>query len=108
MKEPRITHEEFLALAIDKELELANAPVRYKDISGENKEKHLTWFDDYTLTEEQYKEWEKFCLEKAKLIKGFSRVRKSQLDQAFGYFALQFGLKVERNIQKEPDLEMSK
>ena len=97
MRKERISEEEFTRRVIDKELEMAGAPIRFDDIAKENKEKHPTWFSDYQFeSEEQYNEWKSYWLEQAKLIKGKSHATSSYFEHAFGWFSLNYGLSIKR------------
>lgn len=86
----KISIDEFIKLIVDKELEIANAPIRYDDIIA-NQDKYPHWYQDYSFdTIEQYLEWKKFYYDhfydwKPKRIKN--------IDRYFSWHALAYGLK---------------
>ena len=95
MKTKKLTDKEFVELVINKELEIANADIRYKDIVALSKEEQdkLEFYTKFTFkTLEEFLEWRDF------FYKEFynwqpKRVSKDQMKREFGWFNLQWGLK---------------
>ena len=99
MYKKKITEEEFLEMLINKELEIAEAPIRYKDIKAMPKEeqREFEFFTRYTFkTKEQYEEWEKFFYDHVYdwLPKSVS---KGRIKNEFGWINLNWGLKQDYN-----------
>lgn len=94
MYKKKLTDKEFVELIVNKELEIANADIRYKDIislSADEQEK-LEFWSKYTFkTVEQFIEWKNFFFEHVYdwLPK---RTSKSIIENEFGWFNLNWGL----------------
>lgn len=84
-----MTDTEFTEIMVDKELELVNAPVRYRDLIAEP-EKYPRWFDEYALTLDQYKEWKQYFYDH---FYDWKPKREKDIKGWFSMFALQYGLR---------------
>ena len=94
MNKKKLTDEEFVELVINKELEIAGADIRYKDIIALPKEKQeeLRFFEKYAFkTPEQYIEWRDFFYEQFYNWQP-KRISKNRMKQEFGWFNLTWGL----------------
>jgi len=90
----KLTDEEFVELIINKELEIAGADIRYKDIVALPKEEQeqLKWYDKYSFkTVDEYLEWRNFFYEQFYNWQPKS-VSKSVMKKEFAWFGLQWGL----------------
>lgn len=74
---------------INKMFEIAGHNVTYKDI----KDRKDNWYQLWTMTEEQNKEWRKWGIE---LIKK-DRSLKKLADREMAFFDLMYGLKIQEN-----------
>lgn len=74
---------------INKMFEIAGHNVTYKDI----KDRKDNWYQQWTMTEEQNKEWRKWGIE---LIKK-DRSLKKLADREMAFFDLMYGLKIKEN-----------
>ena len=95
----KITNKEFIELIIDKELEIANAPIRYKDLIAMTKEEQekFKFYTKYTFkTLDEYLEWKNFFMEHIYdwLPK---RTNKTECEREFAYTNLMWGLKYDFN-----------
>ena len=94
----KLTDTEFIELVINKELEIADAPIRFKDIVEDHKkadgERKLDdWFSDYSFkTPEEYYQWKEFFFEHFYDWKPL-RYSKKYVEEEFSWFSLQFALK---------------
>ena len=94
----KLTDIEFIELIINKELEIADAPIRFKDIVEDHKkpdgERKLDdWFSDYSFkTPEEYYQWKEFFLEHFYDWKPL-RYLKKYVEEQFSWISLQYGLK---------------
>lgn len=89
----KLTDLEFTELVINKELEIANAPIRFKDISFENKDKHPNWYSEYSFdTKEQFLEWKNYFCEQFYNWQP-KRVSKTSRNKEFAWFNLMYGLR---------------
>ncbi len=74
---------------INKMFEIAGHNVTYEDI----KDRKDNWYQQWTMTEEQNKEWRKWGIE---LIKK-DRSLKKLADREMAFFDLMYGLKIQEN-----------
>ena len=72
---------------INKMFEIAGHPVTFEDISGRTD----NWYQQWTMTEEQNKEWREWG---AKYLKKEKRLLKSYADRQMAMFDLNYGLKI--------------
>lgn len=91
----KLTDIEFLELVINKELEIANAPVRFKDIMAmpDKDRREWKWFQEYTFdTLEQFLEWRQFFFDH---FYDWQPKRESprRALEIFRWYNLQWGLK---------------
>lgn len=91
----KLTDEEFIELIINKELEIVNADIRYKDIKKTSKEEQETFcfWEKYSFdTKEDYLEWKDFFF--ANVYNWLPRsTTKHQIEEEFAWFDLSWGLK---------------
>lgn len=90
----KLTDKEFVELIINKELEIAGADIRYKDIVALSKEEQdkERFFDKYSFkTEEQFNEWRDFFYEHFYDWQP-KRITKRQMENEFSWFNLDWGL----------------
>jgi hypothetical protein len=83
----RLDKRQISVVLIDKMFELAGHDVRFKDVEG--RQDH--WYEDWTMTEEQNKEWRDWG---TKFIKTQCRLNKNQADVEMALFDLNYGLKI--------------
>jgi len=72
---------------INKMFEIAGHPVTFEDISGRTD----NWYQQWTMTEEQNKEWREWG---AKYIKKEKRLYKAYAERQMAMFDLNYGLKI--------------
>jgi hypothetical protein len=80
----KITKQNLAEHLIQKQLEYVGKTI--EDIKSDEK-----WYNNNTLTKEQYEEWKDYSL---KLIKKTIKYRKSIVEREFAMFDLMYGLKV--------------
>jgi len=80
----KITKQNLAEHLIQKQLEYVGKTI--EDIKSDEK-----WYNNNTLTKEQYEEWKDYSL---KLIKKTIKYRKSFVEREFAMFDLMYGLKV--------------
>jgi aminoglycoside/choline kinase family phosphotransferase len=80
----KITKQNLAEHLIQKQLEYVGKTI--EDIKLDEK-----WYNNNTLTKEQYEEWKDYSL---KLIKKTIKYRKSIVEREFAMFDLMYGLKV--------------
>jgi len=73
---------------IDKMFELAGHDLKFEDVEG----REDNWFQQYTMTEEQNKEWREWG---TKLIKKKKRYNKYLAEREMAWLDLYCGLKIE-------------
>ena len=94
MRTKKLTDLEFLELVIDKELEIANADTRYKDIMSLpiEERKKFDFYNRYSFkTVEQFIEWRQFFYDHFYDWQPKYR-SKASMKQEFSYWNLQWGL----------------
>ena len=79
---------------INKMFEIAGHPVTFEDISGRTD----NWYQQWTMTEEQNKEWREWGI---KYIKKEKRLYKSYAEKQMAMFDLMYGLKIQQNDKME-------
>lgn len=92
MKEKK--RDKFIEEAINKMMEIAGHSIRYNDLLKEEEPSNIedAWYHRYTMTKEQYDEWEDWCVKKiAKVFK----VNKKKARSDFSWFSLSFGLRID-------------
>jgi outer membrane cobalamin receptor len=72
---------------INKMFEIAGHEVTFDDIKG----REDSWYTDWTMTEEQYKQWIEWGAEH---IRKSKRLRKEKAKHAMAWFGLNYGLKL--------------
>lgn len=90
----KLTDDEFVELIIDKELEIANADIRAKDIKALSKEEQdkLKWWEKYEFkTVEEFLEWRNFFYDHFYDWQP-KRVGKYDMKREFSWFNLCWGL----------------
>lgn len=101
-KVKKLTDYEFVELMINKELEIADADVSFKDIASMTKEeqdKFRFWTRYSFKTPEEFLEWRKFYFEHA--YEYFpKRTSIKELERNFQYFNLMWGLKYDFPIEQ--------
>lgn len=80
----RSSREEFIDLAIKKQLEIAGLPVTVL------KEKPKSWFREYTITSAQHNAWKKWFIAE---VKQRFKMARAAAEREFSYFDLDYGLK---------------
>lgn len=110
MKVKKLTDNEFIELIVDKELEIAGADVRYKDIIKMSKEEQeeFRFFEKYSFkTPEQFIEWKNFFFEHIYdwLPK---RTSLNQIKKEFAWFNLSWGLVFDFDYKELEKFEKSK
>jgi hypothetical protein len=94
----KLTNSEFIELIVDKELEIANAPVRYKDLIGARKDEFQHWYQDFCFdTVEQFLEWKQFFYDH---FYDWQPKRVKNIDEQFSWINLQYGLKYNFPIEQ--------
>ena len=81
---------------INKMFEYANLDVKYEDLLGRKDD----WYAQYTMRQEQYESWKEYSV---KYIKKEKKVPMKYAEQAFAWFNLSYGLKVEQPESPELD-----
>ena len=81
--------QEILVELIDKMFELAGHAARYEDIVG----RQDNWFQQYTMTEDQNKEWQKWGM---KYLQKKKRWTKEMAEREMVMIDLYCGLKIEK------------
>ncbi len=88
---------EFLVPLIDKQFEMLGVPIRFNLIPEDGiitvGKKKDYWYNIYTFTEEQEKEWVKWAGE---------QLKKMGRSKHFGYLNMRYGLRI--NYKKEGEL----
>ena len=74
---------------VNKMFEIAGHSVTYDDIKG----RQDNWYQQWTMTEEQNKEWREWGI---KYIKKEKRLLKSYADRQMAMFDLNYGLKIKQ------------
>ena len=96
MKVKKLTDKEFLELVIDKELEIAGADVRFKDLKSMTKEQEeeYKFFNRFSFNNlEEFLEWRQFFYDHFYEWQPKS-VNKKEMEREFSWFNLQWGLKL--------------
>ena len=94
MYKKKLTDAQFVELVIDKELEIAGADVRYKDIAAMpiEEQKHFDFYDKYTFkTLEQFLEWRQFFYDHFYDWQP-KHVSKERMRKEFAWWNLDWGL----------------
>ena len=97
MKVKKLTDKEFLELVIDKELEIAGADIRFKDLDAMTKEQQeeYEFFSRFSFnTLEEFLEWRQFFYDHFYDWQP-KRVNKKAMEREFAWFNLQWGLKLD-------------
>ena len=84
----------FLKELIDKMFELAGHNLKFEDVEGRTD----NWFQQYTMTEAQNKEWREWGIKYLKKQKGLF---KHYAERQMAMFDLMYGLKLEQNDKME-------
>ena len=95
MKTKKLTDKEFVELIIDKELEIAGADVRFKDLEAMTKEQQeeYKFFSRFSFnTSEEFLEWRQFFYDHFYDWQP-KCVNKKAMEREFAWFNLQWGLK---------------
>lgn len=106
----KLTDEEFVELIIDKELEIANADIRFKDIKkmSSDEQNEFRFYQRYTFkTLEEFDEWKQFFYNHYYDWQP-KNVSKSQIERDFQWFNLQWGLKYDFPIDELDKLKGKK
>ena len=85
----RIDKHKIAVELIDKMFEIAGHEARYKDVEGRTDE----WYTEYTMTEEQNKEWKDWV---KKFIKKELRTTAKAASTEMAWFDLSYGLKIKK------------
>ena len=96
MKTKKLTDKEFVELIIDKELEIAGADVRFKDLKSMTKEQEeeYKFFNRFSFNNlEEFLEWRQFFYDHFYEWQPKS-VNKKEMEREFSWFNLQWGLKL--------------
>ena len=96
MKTKKLTDKEFVELIIDKELEIAGADVRFKDLKSMTKEQEeeYKFFNRFSFNNlEEFLEWRQFFYDHFYEWQP-KRVNKKEMEREFSWFNLQWGLKL--------------
>ena len=91
----KLTDKKFLELVIDKELEIAGADVRFKDLEAMTKEQQeeYKFFNRFSFnTSEEFLEWRQFFYDHFYDWQP-KYVNKKTMEREFAWFNLQWGLK---------------
>lgn len=83
----RIDKHKVAVELIDKMFEIAGHEARYKDVEGRTDE----WYTEYTMTEEQNKEWRDWG---KRFIKKQLRTTLKAAEVEMAWFDLSYGLKI--------------
>lgn len=75
---------------IDKMFEIAGHQVTFEDI----KDRKDNWYQQYTMTEEQNREWRDWGLD---LLKKQGGILKARASTEMAFFDMMYGLKIENN-----------
>lgn len=78
--------EKIVEELINEMFRIAGYDVKYQDI----KDREDAWYADWTITEEQYKQWIEWGSE---YIRKAKRLAKGKAKHAMAWFALNYGLK---------------
>ena len=79
---------------INKMFEIAGHSVTYDDI----KDRNDNWYQQWTMTEEQNKEWRDWGL---KYLKKQGGILKARADKEMAFFDLMYGLKIQQDDKME-------
>lgn len=96
MKTKKLTDKEFVELIINKELEIAGADVRFKDLKSMTKEQEeeYKFFNRFSFNNlEEFLEWRQFFYDHFYEWQP-KRVNKKEMEREFSWFNLQWGLKL--------------
>jgi hypothetical protein len=83
--------QEILVELINKMFELSGHAMKYEDIVGRQDD----WFQQYTMTEEQNKEWQKWGIE---YLRKKKRWTKKMAEREMAMVDLYCGLKIEKQL----------
>jgi len=78
---------------INKMFEIAGHTVKYEDI----KDRKDNWYQQYTMTEDQNKEWKEWGIN---FLKKQGRILKSRAPKEMAFFDLMYGLKIQYDENK--------
>lgn len=98
----KLTDDEFLEMIIDKELEIAQADIRYKDIMAmpEKERREFRFYDKYSFkTLEQFIEWQNFFFDHFYDWKP-KRVKERRKKDYFNYLNLDLGLRYDFPLEE--------
>lgn len=85
----RLDKHQIAITLINRMFEIAGHNVTFKDVEGRKDE----WYLEYTMTEEQNKEWREWG---EKFIKTQLRVKKESAKSEMAFFDLNYGLKIKQ------------
>lgn len=80
-------------------LEMLNKQLAFVGKTVEDVKDEPEWFSNYSITEEQFKEWETFCM---KILEKKFRMTKARAKYEFAFMNLNWGLKV-ISEEKKPE-----
>jgi hypothetical protein len=73
---------------VDKMFEISGHPLRYEDVQGRTD----NWYQQYTMTEEQNREWRDWCIKHLKKVRKWN---KHLAEREMAMLDLYIGLKIE-------------
>lgn len=87
--------KKFVQEAANKMMEISGHEVIYDDLVSQSK-KSIPWYDKYTITQEQQDQFEEWFIPTAMKQLGWS---KKQTENEFSWFLLDYGLKVDYDME---------